>query len=144
MHPSTDSLYGMNKPSSVERHRASAGQLKPLSQLLDVARLGHLVFQHLGAYRDTCMRGEMPELDKAKVFMSGGSQAVRIPARFRFSGSEVYIRRDPKSGDIILSQSPGSLREICDALHRLSIPEDFLSSNERAKAQKPQARPELM
>ena len=32
---------------------------------------------------------------KAKLFMTGGSQAVRLPAEFRFEGSEVEIRRDP-------------------------------------------------
>ena len=85
----------------------------------------------------------MAQLEKAKVFMSGRSQAVRIPAQFRFPSSEVYIRRDPKNGDVILSQSPGSLRDILDALHKLDIPEDFLSPAERAKAQQPQERTEL-
>jgi antitoxin VapB len=46
---------------------------------------------------------EMVKLVKAKVFMSGRSQAVRIPARFRFTSDKVYIRRDPKNGDLILS-----------------------------------------
>lgn len=85
----------------------------------------------------------MAQLEKAKVFMSGRSQAVRIPAQFRFPSSEVYIRRDPKNGDVILSQSPGSLREILDALHKLEIPEDFLSPTERADAQATQERTEL-
>lgn len=85
----------------------------------------------------------MAQLEKAKVFMSGRSQAVRIPAQFRFPSSEVYIRRDPKNGDVILSQSSGSLREILDALHRLDIPDDFLSTAERAHAQEPQERSEL-
>lgn len=85
----------------------------------------------------------MAQLEKAKVFMSGRSQAVRIPAQFRFPSSEVYIRRDPKNGDVILSQSPGSLRDILDALHKLHIPDDFLSSAERAQAQQPQERTEL-
>ena len=85
----------------------------------------------------------MPTLEKAKVFMSGRSQAVRIPAQFRFPGNEVYIRRDPKNGDVILSQSPGSLREILDALHRLDIPDDFLSPAERSAAQATQERLEL-
>jgi len=49
------------------------------------------------------------QLEKAKVFMSGRSQAVRIPAQYRFTSNEVYIRRDQKNGDVILSQSPGSL-----------------------------------
>lgn len=85
----------------------------------------------------------MAQLDKAKVFMSGRSQAVRIPAQFRFPSNEVYIRRDPRNGDVILSQSPASLREILDALHRLNIPDDFLSPAERAQAQAPQERTEL-
>ena len=85
----------------------------------------------------------MAQVSKAKVFMSGRSQAVRIPAEFRFAGKEVYIRRDPRNGDVILSQSPGSLREILDALHKLSIPDDFLSPAERAHAQATQERPEL-
>jgi antitoxin VapB len=79
--------------------------------------------------------------EKAKVFMSGRSQAVRIPAEFRFTSNEVYIRRDPQNGDVILSQSPGSLRDVLAALHALNIPDDFLSATERAQAQQsPQER----
>jgi antitoxin VapB len=43
---------------------------------------------------------------KTRVFMSGRSQAVRVPAPFRFTADEVYVRRDPQTGDLILSQSP--------------------------------------
>jgi virulence-associated protein VagC len=39
---------------------------------------------------------------KAKLFANGGSQAVRLPAAFRFEGSEVEIERDPASGAVIL------------------------------------------
>ena len=39
----------------------------------------------------------------AKLFMNGRSQAVRLPAAFRFDGTEVFIRRDPLTGDVILS-----------------------------------------
>jgi antitoxin VapB len=40
----------------------------------------------------------------AKLFVNGGSQAVRLPAEFRFDASdEVYIRRDAVTGDVILS-----------------------------------------
>jgi len=86
----------------------------------------------------------MAQLEKAKVFMSGRSQAVRIPAQYRFSSNEVYIRRDAKNGDVILSQSPASLKEILEALHQLDIPEDFLSPAERAHGQQqPQKRIEL-
>ena len=48
----------------------------------------------------------MPELEKAKVFMTGRSQAVRIPARYRFRSDEVYIRQDPQTGEITLSERP--------------------------------------
>jgi len=84
----------------------------------------------------------MPLLEKAKVFMSGRSQAVRIPAQFRFSNSEVYIRRDPKNGDVILSQAPASLVDIFSALDEAGVPEDFLSPVDRAQGL-PQVRPEL-
>lgn len=39
----------------------------------------------------------------ARLFSSGGSQAVRLPAEFRFEGTEVLIRRDARSGDVVLS-----------------------------------------
>lgn len=42
----------------------------------------------------------------AKLFMNGRSQAVRLPAEFRFEGTEVDIRRDPLTGAVILSQRP--------------------------------------
>lgn len=41
-------------------------------------------------------------LMKAKLFANGGSQAVRLPAAFRFEGSEVEIEHDPASGAVIL------------------------------------------
>lgn len=84
----------------------------------------------------------MAQLEKARVFMSGRSQAVRIPAQYRFASNEVYIRRDAKNGDVILSQSPGSLQEIFAALDELGVPDDFLSPSDRAQTP-PQERPEL-
>ncbi|HEX4050531.1 MAG TPA: AbrB/MazE/SpoVT family DNA-binding domain-containing protein [Steroidobacteraceae bacterium] len=39
----------------------------------------------------------------AKLFVNGGSQAVRLPAEFRFKVSEVFIRRDSLTGEVILS-----------------------------------------
>lgn len=43
---------------------------------------------------------------KAKLFQNGGSQAVRLPADYRFDGEEVYVTRDELSGDVILSSHP--------------------------------------
>ena len=44
----------------------------------------------------------------AKLFKNGASQAVRLPAEFRFNGNEVYISRDDISGDVVLSTRPGT------------------------------------
>lgn len=42
-------------------------------------------------------------MQTAKLFKNGRSQAVRLPVEFRFEGDEVLIRRDPDTGDVILS-----------------------------------------
>ena len=42
----------------------------------------------------------------AKLFKNGRSQAVRLPASFRFNATEVYVRRDEATGDVILSERP--------------------------------------
>ena len=68
----------------------------------------------------------------AKLFMNGRSQAVRLPAEFRFEGTEVDIRRDSATGEVILSQRvrrTGSLDKFFAALDSLrpeDIPEDFM------------------
>ena len=49
----------------------------------------------------------MAEPKTAKLFQNGGSQAVRLPAEFRFEGDEVYITRNAVTGDVTLSSRPG-------------------------------------
>ena len=49
----------------------------------------------------------MPETRSAKLFKNGSSQAVRLPAEFRFEGDEVYATRDETTGDVVLSKNPG-------------------------------------
>ncbi len=78
----------------------------------------------------------MAHTDKARVFMSGRSQAVRIPVEYRFTVDEVYIRRDPQSGDLILSQAPGGWNEIYTALDKAAFPDDFLSDRAQGSPQK--------
>jgi antitoxin VapB len=39
----------------------------------------------------------------AKLFKNGASQAVRLPSEFRFEGDEVFISRDPVTGNVVLS-----------------------------------------
>jgi antitoxin VapB len=64
----------------------------------------------------------------AKVFANGGSQAVRLPADCRFEGTQVYVRRDPVTGDVVLSSRPRrSWSEFVELRTRLgAVPGDFL------------------
>ena len=69
----------------------------------------------------------------AKLFKNGKSQAVRLPMSYRFEGSEVCIRRDETTGDVILSRKPESLTQFFDFARSLmaDIPADFLGPDER-------------
>ncbi len=69
----------------------------------------------------------------AKLFKNGRSQAVRLPAAFRFEGDEVYVRRDPATGDVILSAKPRSFERFFAALAEGKAPDDFLSQSERER-----------
>ncbi len=62
----------------------------------------------------------------AKLFINGRSQAVRLPAAYRFDAKEVFIRQDPETGDVILSRRPTTWDEFFTALKGTHIPTDFL------------------
>jgi len=68
---------------------------------------------------------------KAKLFKTGGSQAVRLPAKFRFEGEEVEIRRDPVTGDVVLSKPIASWEEYFDWVRTLDLPRDFLRERDQ-------------
>jgi antitoxin VapB len=70
----------------------------------------------------------------AKLFTNGRSQAVRLPAAFRFDATEVFIRQDPETGDVILSRRPGDWESFLEALRRAEVPADFLGDQERPQA----------
>jgi antitoxin VapB len=69
----------------------------------------------------------------AKLFTNGRSQAVRLPSAFRFKGSEVYVRKDPNSGEVILSEKRPDWEGFF-AVRDVSDPDtaDFLSDREDA------------
>ncbi|MDR2153725.1 MAG: AbrB/MazE/SpoVT family DNA-binding domain-containing protein [Burkholderiaceae bacterium] len=67
----------------------------------------------------------------AKLFTNGRSQAVRLPAAYRFSGKEVFIRQDPETGDVILSRKPATWDGFFSALQGLDVPTNFLDPDER-------------
>ena len=72
----------------------------------------------------------------AKLFRNGRSQAVRLPSEYRFEGSEVFVRRDPSTGDVILSRRPESWKDFFAFLKTIDVPDDFLSDRIDAPPQK--------
>lgn len=70
-------------------------------------------------------------MQTAKLFMNGRSQAVRLPAAFRFDSTEVFISRDPVSGDVILSRRPPTWDGFFAALAGAEVSDEFLSERER-------------
>ena len=62
----------------------------------------------------------------AKIFKNGRSQAVRLPLEYRFDCEEVYIKKDNKTGDIILSQKPTTWAQIFTSIDEIEINESDL------------------
>lgn len=83
----------------------------------------------------------MADRAQTRVFMSGRSQHVTIPRDFRFRSATVSIRRDPTSGDVILSEIP-DVDDIFAALDAAKIPPDFLFGEDRDR-RPPEERPAL-
>ena len=81
----------------------------------------------------------------AKLFRNGRSQAVRLPAEFRFEGKEVLIRKDPVTGDVILSAGSKTKEtwkdflELADRL-RAEAPGEFEDFMEDRPKDPPQER----
>ncbi|WP_426337127.1 antitoxin [Pseudoduganella sp. R-31] len=69
--------------------------------------------------------------DTAKLFFTGRSQAVRLPKDYRFEGTEVFIRRDPVTGDVILSPRPTTWDGLFALYETTVVPADFMSGIER-------------
>ena len=74
---------------------------------------------------------------KTKLFISGNSQAVRLPKEFRLDEDEIYIRRDANTGDIILSLRPTSWEDFFKLRAKTTVPDDFLRDRERAQSNAP-------
>ncbi len=67
----------------------------------------------------------------AKLFMTGRSQAVRLPKEYRFDGKEVYIER---VGDkIILSPKPNTWEHFFK--HVPAVSDDFMETREDPQAE---------
>lgn len=69
-------------------------------------------------------------MQKARIFTNGRSQAVRLPKEFRFDGTEVYIRRDALTGDVILSRAEptwGDFWKLLDDPETQAETKDFMA-----------------
>lgn len=72
----------------------------------------------------------------AKLFSNGRSQAVRLPAEFRFEGREVFIRRDTATGDVILSRRPESWESFFELRREAKVPDEFMADRKNEVPQK--------
>jgi antitoxin VapB len=70
----------------------------------------------------------MAQAKVAKLFKNGASQAVRLPAEFRFEGDEVYISRDEKTQDVILSTRFQAQKwdEFFEFVRGIEVPEGWM------------------
>ncbi|MFZ6640262.1 antitoxin [Undibacterium sp. TC4M20W] len=71
----------------------------------------------------------------AKLFTTGRSQAVRLPLEFRFQGTEVFIRRNPDTGEVILSPKPVTWTDFFALADSVDIPADFMSERDDKPAE---------
>jgi antitoxin VapB len=72
----------------------------------------------------------------AKLFLNGRSQAVRLPADFRFEGDEVFIRQDQVTGDVVLSRRPGSWDSFFKLRQEVEVPDEFMEDRQDQAPQK--------
>jgi antitoxin VapB len=62
-------------------------------------------------------------MNRAKVFKSGNSQAVRLPKEFQFTGNEVYIKKVGRAVVLIPKDDPWLLFK--ESLNE--FPDDFFA-----------------
>ena len=73
----------------------------------------------------------------AKLFSGDDGQIVYLPDEFRFSSTEVSIRKDPDTGDVILSEKPRTWDDFFAARDAAiaagEIPDDFIDLEARKR-----------
>jgi antitoxin VapB len=72
-------------------------------------------------------------MPKAKLFNNGGSQAVRLPAEFRFDCEEVDVRRGTVTGDVVLSKPRVTWHDYFAWVATLDLPADFLVDGDQPR-----------
>ncbi|MFO0700692.1 MAG: type II toxin-antitoxin system VapB family antitoxin [Nitrospira sp.] len=74
---------------------------------------------------------------KSKLFMSGNSQAVRIPREFQLAGGEVEIHR--RGNTLVIRPKPQTWQPLTDSLAMFT--DDFLEEGRRQPPIQKRARP---
>ena len=70
----------------------------------------------------------------AKLTTSGQEQILRLPPAYWFNSEEIYIRRDPLTGDIILSAKSPDWQEYFALADAAQIAEDFMNDRDTRPA----------
>ena len=66
-------------------------------------------------------------MERAKIFQSGRSQAVRLPKEFRFNGSEVFIKRVGNA--VVLLPMDGAWDSLARSLELFS--DDYMTDRQQ-------------
>jgi len=74
-------------------------------------------------YNAVYTNGEVVEMETTKIFMSGNSQAVRLPKEYRFHSDEVGIKKVGKS--IVLFPKDQTYELFLEAIYGFS--DDFMA-----------------
>jgi antitoxin VapB len=72
----------------------------------------------------------------AKIFMSGNSQAVRLPKEFRFNVDQVDIVR--RGREVVLTERPRDMKAVLSLIQQL--PDKMMSRAEKLRDTPPQKR----
>jgi antitoxin VapB len=72
----------------------------------------------------------------AKIFRNGRSQAIRLPAEFRFEENEVFIRQNPQTGDVVLSRRPDSWEAFFELADQARASGGFMAERDMRPPQK--------
>lgn len=81
--------------------------------------------------------GEGDFVERAKIFQSGRSQAVRLPKQFRFNGSEVFVKRVGKA--VVLLPMDDAWDSLARSLNVFS--DDYMGERQQPSEQQQREEP---
>jgi len=70
-------------------------------------------------------------MDTAKLFQNGKSQAIRLPKKYRFAGTQVYLKKVGNA--VVLIPEEDSWQSLIDSVHLFS--DDFMAEREQPETQ---------